>query len=90
MPIRRNPETPNLSAATIAVVLHGWGAKAPEQSDHGFGGGFLALYDVDGIADTWRAHEAFLRATAARWGWGPGPDGLFYGERVIANGGIER
>jgi hypothetical protein len=90
--IRRPKKIPDLKAETIAILLGGWGAHPPAdepKGPHGFCGGQLALFtDGDsGIARTWRVHEQFLRATAARWGWTPdvrGTDGRsrFWAEDV--------
>ena len=44
MATRRTTDRPDLSPATIAILLHGWSAQeAPEPSPHGFGHGFLEL-----------------------------------------------
>lgn len=90
--IRRASSVPDLSPATVAILLGGWGAEAPEPSPHGFGGGMLELYDPNcaGFIRFWRDHEPWLRAQAAAWGWLPEyeVDGqkLFYAEYVIRTG----
>ena len=82
---------PDLSAATVAVLLWGWSAHppAPDLEPRGFDGGFIDLYSTAGIVRLWRTHEPYLRATAGRWGWSPrhvGPDGRarFFGEHAAA------
>ena len=90
---RRTPDTaPDLKPAVIAILLRGWGAEAPEPSEHGFGGGMLELFDSRGagIIELWTAHADWLRQKAAAWGWLPEweHDGqrLFYGEYVTRRG----
>jgi hypothetical protein len=82
---------PDLQVETVAVLLGGWCAEPPvgvPRGPHGFGGGFLELYDIGGIAKMWREHEAWLREHARVWGWEPrlvGPDGVrrFYAEAAV-------
>lgn len=81
---------PDLYASTIAVLLKGWGATAPEPSPENFGGGQLELLSDRGApAQMWKQHERFLRAIAQQWNWQPSieaPDGrrLFWAEAVAA------
>ena len=94
MRLKTSNQAPDLSAATVAVLLKGWCAEPPEgiPRQHGFGGGFLELYNIGGIAALWHEHEGWLRAQAAEWGWEPtftlGEVPMFYGE-YVANGGPE-
>ena len=95
MAIRRpTAATPDLSPATVAVLLGGWCAEAPEPSPHGFSHGFLELYDPHGpgFIRFWRGHEPWLREQARKWGWEPRfrlADGsvVFYAEGVAHLGG---
>lgn len=90
MATRRDIETPNIKAETVAVLLAGWGAPIPpEPSEPGFGGEFITLYEHGGAARLWRQHERWLRGKAEVWGWTPqivGPDGhrRFWAEHVAA------
>ena len=93
MATRRVPnEAPDLKPETIAVLLAGWGAVAPEPSEHGFGGGLLDLFDAHGagFARLWNAHRDFLLAKARAWGWKPGYSingtRMFYAEYVVRTG----
>jgi hypothetical protein len=96
---RRAPAagTPDLGAATAAILLGGWSVEGPPpgvpREPHGFDHGFLELYDIGGVARLWRANETALRARAAEWGWAPAfmLDGvpMYYGE-FLAAGGQER
>ncbi len=86
---RTTDNAPDLSPFTIATLLAGWTSKEPPETSHhqGFEGGAIDLFEAGGHARLWRAHEAYLRATAARWGWKPtyrAPDGrmLFEAEAV--------
>ena len=95
MATKRQVEAPDLKPETVAVLLAGWSANPPPDvtaGPHGFGGGFLELYDVGGIARLWREHEAWLREQAAAWQWEPtytlNGVPMFYAESV-ANGGPE-
>ena len=85
----RQPAAPDLKPQTIAILLDGWAAEAPEPSPHGFGAGLLELFDDASLVGLWRAHETFLRATARRWKWEPrfrGADGRlrYYAEHLAA------
>jgi hypothetical protein len=89
MATKRVQGVPDLKGDTIAVLLAGWGAEAPDPGPHGFCGGFLDLFDPDGIERLWHQHEAWLREQAQAWGWAPtivGPDGVrrFYAEHLAA------
>jgi hypothetical protein len=69
---------PDLKGSTVAVLLAGWGAVAPDPGPHGFGGGFVVLCEPGGAERLWAAHEAWIREVAQAWGWTPtivGPDG---------------
>ena len=88
---RTTDNAPDLSPFTIATLLAGWTSQEPPETSHhqGFEGGPIDLFEAGGPARLWRAHEAYLRATAARWGWEPqikAPDGrlMFCGEAIAA------
>jgi hypothetical protein len=90
----RTPRPSPLSAETIAILLGGWSCHPPagQPRCEGFGGGFLALCEVDGPATLWRQHEPYLRTVAAEWGWSPtftipGVGLAYYGEVEAASRG---
>ena len=70
---RRTETIAHLSPDTIAVLLDGWSATAPVASPHGFGGGFLQLYEANdaGILRLWTTHREALLTQAEAWGWTP-------------------
>ena len=91
MAIKRSVPTSPLSHKTSAVLLGGFGTRPPEGDTPGFSGeGFLELWTdgEEGIARQWRAHEAYLRELAVRWGiepaWGRQGDRFF--AEAIARG----
>lgn len=91
MKLRQTP-APDLKSRAVAILLRGWGATPPTDvlpDAHGFGGGMLLLFDVDGPARLWREHGDWLRSIARSWGWEPsitGPDDVlrFYAEHCAA------
>ena len=84
----RQPNRPNPRPDVAAILLGGPGQPPLDGGQHhGFGGGFLELFDDAGTAHLWQTHETYLRGEAARLGiqpeWGT-DDGrlLFYAEYV--------
>jgi hypothetical protein len=72
----------------VAILLSGFGTPPLDGvKHHGFGGGFIDLFDDESTARLWQQHEPFLRAEAARYGIQPEFEAdngtlLFYGELV--------
>ena len=75
MAIRRINDPPDLSPATVSILLLGWCApEAPEPSPHGFAHGYLTLFESVngrevGIIGLWQRYADFLRSKAAEWNW---------------------
>lgn len=90
--VKGDHKQPDLSADTVSVLLGGWGAKpVVDDGRHGFGGGFIELLDGDAaMAALWTRHERYLRAKAREWGWHPDDGGMFYAERLAAEGETTR
>ena len=80
-----------LDLDVAAIILGGWEATPPGGAAPGFGatGDLFAGGDAE-IVRLWRAHEPYLRALAAAWGWSPSWDldgrQLFFGEYLLKGG----
>ena len=84
----RFPNAPTPRPDVAAILLGGFGSRPLDgEQHHGFGGGFLELFDDAGTARLWQLHEPYLRGEAERLGIRPEWDGgdgrlLFYAEFV--------